>query len=68
MPHTKLQEGARAKYITPSEFFEQYSLKKTRGYQILAMPEMQEAIFMIGEKGKRVNVDKAYEIMRMLFN
>lgn len=68
MPYTKLQEGARAKYISPAEFIKQYSLSKSRGYQILALPEMQEAILMVGEKGKRVNVDKAYEIMIKLFN
>lgn len=68
MPYTKLQEGARAKYITPTEFFEQFSLKKSKGYKILALPEMQEAIFKVGEKSKRVNLDKAYVIMKDLFN
>lgn len=68
MPYTKLQEKARAKYVTPKEFAEQYSLSKPQMYRILDRPEMQEAVIKVGEKGKRVNLDKAFEIMCQMFN
>lgn len=67
MPATKLQEKARTKYITPKQFFEQYSLSKSHGYKILAMPEMQEAIAKTGTRSKKVDLDKAFEIMQQIF-
>lgn len=67
MPITKLQQRARAKYITVKEFQEQYSLSKAQAYKILAMPEMEEAVIKIGEKGIRVDLDKAFEIMQQIF-
>ena len=68
MPYTKLQEKARVKYVTPKEFQEQYSLSKAQAYKLLAMPEMREAIIKTGEKSKKVNLDRAFEIMQQLFN
>lgn len=67
MPMTRLQQKARAKYITVNEFQAQYSLSKAQAYKILAMPEMEEAVIKIGEKGKRVDLDKAFEIMQQIF-
>ena len=67
MQMTRLQEKARAKYITVKEFQEQYSLSKAQAYNILKKPEMQEAIVKIGQKGIRVNLDKAFEIMQKIF-
>ncbi|MBR3133359.1 MAG: hypothetical protein IKG42_04770 [Clostridia bacterium] len=68
MPATKLQERARTKYVTPKEFREQYSLSPTQTYRILALPEMQEAIIKTGTRGKKVNLDRAFEIMQQLYN
>ena len=67
MPATKLQQRARTKYVTPKEFQEQYSLSKPQAYKILNLPEMEEAVIKIGEKGKRVNLDLAFEIMQKIF-
>lgn len=67
MPMTRLQEKARAKYITPKQFMEQYSLSKSQAYKILAMPEMKEAIARTGTRNKKVNLDKAFEIMQQIF-
>lgn len=67
MPATKLQEKARRKYITPKQFMEQYSLSKSQAYKILAMPEMQEAITRTGTRSKKVDLDKAFEIMQQIF-
>lgn len=67
MPYTKLQERARTKYVTVKEFQEQYSLSTPQAYRILSMPEMEEAVIKIGDKGKRVNLDKAFEIMQQIF-
>lgn len=68
MPYTKLQEKARVKYVTVKEFCNQYSLKKTQAYEMLAMPEFSEAVIKIGRKGIRVNLDKAFEIMQQVFS
>ena len=67
MPWTKLSEKARVKYVTVKEFQEQYSLSRPQAYKILAMPEMEEAVIKVGEKGKRVNLDRAFEIMQEIF-
>lgn len=67
MPATKLQEKARKKYVTVNEFIEQYSLSKPQAYRILKMPEMKDAIIKVGEKGIRVNLDLAFEIMQKIF-
>lgn len=68
MPATKLQEKARLKYVTPKQFMEQYSLKKSQAYKILARPEMEEAKIKTGEKQVRINLDKAFEIMQQIFS
>ena len=67
MPWTKLSEKPRVKYVTIKEFAEQYSMSKAQAYRVLAMPEMQEAIIKTGEKSKRVNIDRAFEIMQQIF-
>lgn len=67
MPYTRLQEKARAKYVTPKQFMEQYSLSKSQAYKILAMPEMQEAKIKVGEKLIRIDLDKAFNIMQQIF-
>lgn len=68
MPATKLQERARKKYVTPKVFKEQYSLSTAQTYRLLALPEMQEAIIKTGKKGKKVDIDRAFEIMQQLYN
>lgn len=68
MPHVKLSGKPKTKYITPKEFFEQFSLSKSRGYQILNMPEMREAIFKTGPRGKKVDLEKATCIMAQMYN
>ncbi len=68
MPMTRLQQKARIKYVTPKQFMEQYSLSKSQTYKILAMPEMQEAITKTGTRSKKVDLDRAFEIMQQIFN
>lgn len=68
MPATKLQQKSRIKYVTPKELAEQYSISKAQVYNILKRPEMEEAIIKIGEKGMRVNLDRAFEIMQQIFS
>ena len=67
MPATKLQQKARAKYITPKQFMEQYQLSKAQAYKILARPEMEEAKIKAGERLIRIDLDKAFEIMQQIF-
>lgn len=68
MPWTKLQEKAKVKYVTVKEFQEQYSLSKPQAYKILAMPEMREAVIKVGERGIRVNLNRAFELMQQIFS
>lgn len=67
MPATKLQEKARKKYITVKEFKEQFSLSTPQAYRILNIPEMKDAVCKVGTRGKRVDLDLAYEIMQKIF-
>ena len=67
MPATKLQEKARKKYITVKEFQEQYSLSKAQAYKILSRPEMEESKIKVGERGIRIDLDRAFEIMQQIF-
>lgn len=67
MPMTLLQEKARAKYITVKEFQQQYSLSRSQAYKIVAMPEMKESVIKSGTRGKKINLDKAFEIMQKIF-
>lgn len=67
MPMTKLQERARKKYVTVKEFQEQYSLSQAQAYKILSLPELQEAVIKTGPKNKKVNLDRAFEIMQQIF-
>lgn len=67
MPMTKLQERSRKKYSTVEKFIEQYDLSQAQAYRILAMPEMAEAVIKIGPKGKRIDLDLAFEIMQKIF-
>lgn len=67
MPYTKLQERARIKYVTVKEFQEQYSLSQAQAYKILSLPELQEAVIKTGPKNKKVNLDRAFEIMQQIF-
>lgn len=68
MPWTRLQEKAKVKYVTVKEFQEQYSLSKPQAYKILAMPEMREAVIKVGERGIRVNLNRAFELMQQIFS
>lgn len=67
MPATILSKS-RAKYITPKDLAEQYSISLQQAYKLLTMPIFKEAIFKPSEKCIRVNQDKAYEIMEKYFN
>ena len=71
MAYTKLQQTmqqrARKKYVTVKEFQEQYSLSRAQAYKILARPEMEETKIRVGEKGIRIDLDRAFEIMQQIF-
>lgn len=72
MAYTKLQqtmqERARTKYVTVKDFQEQYSLSQAQAYKILSLPELQEAVIKTGPKNKKVNLDRAFEIMQQIFS
>ena len=68
MAMTLLQQRARKKYITVKQFAEQFSLSKAQAYKILARPEFEEAKIKIGTAGLRLDLDKTFEIMQIIFN
>jgi hypothetical protein len=67
MPMTKLQERARKKYVTVKEFAEQYNMSRAQAYRITDLPEMKEAIIKTGTRNKKVDLDRAFEIMQQIF-
>lgn len=67
-PYTKLQSQARKKYVTVKEFQEQYSLSKTKAYQLIHLEEMQPAVMNFGEGTIRIDLDLAFEIITKLYN
>ncbi len=67
MPATKLQQKARKKYATVKEFSEQYHMSIAQAYRVTTLPEMQEAIIKTGVKSKRIDLDRAFEIMQQIF-
>lgn len=68
MAMTLLQQRARRKYITVKEFAEQYSLSKAQAYKIINRPEFEKAKIKIGTAGVRLDLDKTFEIMQIIFN
>ena len=68
MPMTLLQERARKKYITVKQFQEQYSISKAQAYKIINRPEFEEAKIKVGTAGIRLDLDKTFEIMQMIFS
>lgn len=67
MPMTKLQQKARTKYSTVKEFAEQFSMSLPHAYRILSLPIFEEAVIKVGTRSKKVDVDKAFEIMQQYF-
>jgi hypothetical protein len=65
---TNICSRTRTQYVKPMELKEQLQIGKTRLYELLKMPEMQEAIQKTGEKGIRVNKDKFFEILDKLYS
>ena len=68
MPMTLLQNKARKKYISVKQFAEQYGMCRAQAYKIINRPEFQEAKIKIGTAGIRLDLDKTFEIMQMIFN
>lgn len=65
---TNILSKSRAKYITPKELAEQYSLSKAQVYKLLAMPIFKEAVHRPSEKLIRINQDLIYDLMNKYFN
>lgn len=68
MPRVNLGTQVIPKYVPVKTFQEQYRLSKAEAYKLLKMPEFQEAIFKIGERGIRVDIELAHKILKQLFN
>lgn len=67
MPWTKLAEKPKAKWVNMNKFIEEFDLKKTKAYELVKLPEMQEAVRRFGERTIRVNLPVADEILRKLY-
>lgn len=64
---TNICSRTRRTFIKPLELKEQLQIGKTRLYELLKKPEMQDAIIKTGEKGIRVDRDKFFEILEKLY-
>ncbi len=64
---TNICSKSRAKYSTIKQFAEQYAMSLPHAYRILSLPVFQEAIIKTGTRSKKVNSDKAFEIMQQYF-
>ena len=67
MPWTKLCEKQKANWVNMNKFAEEFDLKKTKAYELVKLPEMQEAVRRFGERTIRVNLPVADEILRKLY-
>ena len=67
MPWVKGSETIRAKWVDMNKFKEEYGLKTTKAYELVKLPEMQEAVRRFGERTLRVNLPLADEILKKIF-
>ena len=67
MPWTKLSEKQKSNWVNMNKFAEEFDLKKTKAYELVKLPEMQEAVRRFGERTIRVNLPVADEILRKLY-
>lgn len=67
MPWVKGSEKPKANWVNMNKFAEEFDLKKTKAYELVKLPEMQEAVRRFGERTIRVNLPVADEILRKIF-
>ncbi len=67
MPWTKLSEKQKANWVDVKNFAKEFDLKTTKAYELVKMPEMQEAVRRFGERTIRVNLPLADEILKRIF-
>lgn len=67
MPWTKGDTKPKAKWVDMNKFKEEYGLKTTKAYELVKLPEMQEAVRRFGERTIRVNLPVADEILKKIF-
>jgi len=67
MAWVKGSEKPKAKWVDVNTFMKEFDLKKTKAYELIKMPEMEEAVRRFGEKTIRVNLPLADEILRKIF-
>ena len=67
MPWAKLSEKQKANWVDVNKFAKEFDLKKTKAYELVKMPEMQEAVRRFGERTIRVNLPLADEILKRIF-
>lgn len=57
----------RRKFVKPIIIAEQYSIGKTKLYEMLKKPEFKESIIKTGENSIRVDQDKFYELLEKIY-
>ncbi len=67
MPWVRGSEKPKADWVDMNKFRETFDLKKTKAYELVKLPEMQEAVRRFGDRTIRVNLPVADEILRKLF-
>lgn len=64
---TNICSRSRTKYCTVKQFAEQFAMSLPHAYRILALPVFKEATIKTGTRSKKVDLDKAFEIMTQYF-
>ena len=67
MPWTKGDTKPKANWVDMNKFREAFDLKKTKAYELVRLPEMQEAVRRFGERTIRVNLPLADEILKKVY-
>jgi len=67
MPWVKGSETPKAKWVDMNKFREVFDLKKTKAYELVKLPEMQDAVRRFGERTIRVNLPLADEILKKIY-
>lgn len=67
MAWTRDSEKPKAKWVDMNKFIAEFDLKKTKAYELIKLPEMQNAVRRFGERTIRVNLPEADEILRKIY-
>ncbi len=65
---TNILSKSRRRFVKVKTFAEQFDMSDKTVYQMIKNPIFEPAIIKIGEKGIRLDQDKAFEIMQQYYS